>query len=823
MAISRLKPSQLKPHIPARALSFQNTNQVEPLDAVIGQERAMRALDLGLELRFSGYNVFVTGLPGTGRTTIVGNKLRQVAAQKLVPDDWCFVYNFSEPDSPIALSLPAGKGAQFKNEMSQLMETLKREIQKAFSSDYYEDQRLTLIHRTEDRKREILEQLNQEARQMGLQIQMTPTGIQTIVLDREGKPLKPEEFEKLSQEEREAIHQRIHQLEDRIAEAVRALARLDMETQKSLTSLNERVAQFVVEQYIRELQEEYRDLPHVLRYLEAVSKDIINNISRFLSELQREQQKPAEASQAEAFFRRYQVNVVVDNSGLEGAPVVFETNPTYNNLIGRIEKYAVFGTYVTDFMHIKAGSLLRANGGYLIADAVQVLRHPFVYDALKRALRNRELRIEDVSELYGFMAATTLKPQPIPLNVKIVLIGSSLVYNILRQYDEEFSKIFKIRSDFDYETAISEESILNYARFIRKVADEEQLLAFDKNAVRELVFYAQRLVSDQEKLSLKFGTITEILQQANYWAAKNGHTQVTGQDVRQAVEEMEFRQRLVEDKLQEMIERDIQKINVTGEAVGEINGLAVYRIGDYTFGKPHRITAKAYLGNESVVHIERKARLSGKIHDKGVLVLSGFFNWKFGERIPLSFSASLTFEQNYALVDGDSASATELFALISCLSGVPIKQGIAVTGSVNQDGEIQPIGGVNQKIEGFFKVCQSKGLTGEQGVIIPRANVQHLVLKDEVQQAVRAKKFHIWAIDTVEDGLEILTGKKAGQRNARGEFPRGSIYYLLEKNLVDMARRTEAFRKKISGDSKKAPGRRKTKSEEENNEEQQSD
>ncbi len=814
MAITRLKASQLKPRISPKALPFQTTNQVEPLETVIGQERAMRALDLGLELQFTGYNVFVTGLPGTGRTTIVANKLHQMASHRPVPDDWCFVYNFAEPDSPMALHLPAGRGAQFKTDMTELLETLKREIQKAFSSDYYEDQRLTLIHRTEDRKREILEQLNQEARKMGLQIQMTPTGIQTIVLDRKGSPLKPEDFEKLDREEKETIRQRIHQLEDRIADAVRMLARLDMETQKSLTALNERVAQFVVEQYIRELQEEYRHLPQVLRYLESVSSDIIRNISRFLSELQKEQQKQAEASQVEAFFRRYQVNVVVDNSGLEGAPVVFETNPTYNNLIGRIEKYAVFGTYVTDFMHIKAGSLLKANGGFLIADAVQVLRQPFVYDALKRALRNRELRIEDVSELYGFMAATTLKPQPIPLDVKIVLIGSSLVYSLLRQYDEEFPKIFKIRSDFDYETTASPESLLNYARFIRKVADEEGLLAFNRKAVLELIYFAQRMVSDQEKLSLKFGALTEILEQSSYWAGKNGRSEVTGEDVRKAVEELEFRQRMVEDRLQEMIERNIQKINVTGEAVGEINGLAVYRVGDYSFGKPHRITAKAYLGNESVVHIERKARLSGKIHDKGVLVLSGFFNWKFGEYIPLSFSASLTFEQNYGMVDGDSASATELFALISCLAGVPIKQGIAVTGSVNQDGEIQPIGGVNQKIEGFFRVCQSKGLTGEQGVIIPRANVQHLVLKDEVQEAVRAKKFHIWAIDTVEDGLEILTGKKAGQRNARGQFPRGSIYALVEKNLIEMARRTEAFRKKISKDTRKAPSRRKETTEE---------
>ncbi len=802
MPALHLQANQLQISIPETLLNFETTADLPPLETIIGQQRALSALDIGMEIESSGYNVFATGFSGTGRTTIIKQVLEQVAANRTVPDDWCYVYNFQDPDSPVALNLPAGMGREFQDDMEQLIQTLKRELKRAFSSDEYNEQRMVLLNRTNEQKRKLIEQLDEEARQLGIQIQSTPMGFQTIIL-KDGKPLPPEEYEKLSEEEKEKIRQKIQYIETRIAETVRALAKLDMEVNKSLNVLNERVASFVVEQYAGELLEKYQRLSHVIRYLNAVTHDIINNIPEFLMEMDKEEQKTPQEGERRSYFRRYKVNVIVDNRHLKGAPVIYETNPIYNNLIGRIEKYAIFGTYITDFTLIKAGSLLRANGGFLIVDALHLLRQPFVYDALKRAIKNREIRIEDVSELYGFLSPATIKPQPIPLNVKVVLIGNRTIYSLLRAYDEDFSKIFKIRADFDYETPANEGTIMQYAQFIKKVTEEEGLKAFNREAVKEVIKYGHRLVEDQEKISLQFGRIVNLIREAHYWAGKNGNGVITAADVKKAIQEYEFRHSLVKEKVQELIERDVYRIQVEGEAVGQINGLAVLNMGDYTFGKPNRITAKTFIGNDSIVHIERKANLSGKIHDKGVYVFTGFFNAKFGTHMPLAFSASITFEQSYSLIDGDSASSTELFALISSLAEVPIKQGIAVTGSVNQNGEIQAIGGVNEKIEGFFEVCKAKGLTGEQGVIIPRANIRHLMLKDEVVAAVQQGQFHIWAIDTVEEGLEILTGLPAGERDKKGKFPRNSIYYRVEKRLVELARTAEKFRKKISGNQEK--------------------
>ena len=817
MAITELSAEQLKREFPLEWFPFETTHDLQSLEGIIGQERALRAIELAMGIQSPGYNLFVSGVPGTGRTTIVRDILQNIAAQRPVPNDWCFVYNFVDPDSPQAISLPPGKGREFQHDMEQLIATLKTEIKRAFSSDHYDEQKLILLNRTNDQKRKLIQQLDEEARRLGLQIQSTPMGFQTVIL-KDGKPIQPEDYEQLSPEEKEEINRRIQEMEVKIAETVRALTRLDKETQKSLQTLNERVAGFVADQYINDLEEKYRDHPQVVRYLKAVRKDIIDNIMEFLAEIDKEEQKPLPEPERRSHFKRYKVNVVVDNSQLEGAPVIYETNPTYNNLIGRIEKFAIMGTYMTDFTMIKAGSLLRANGGYLMVDVYQLLRNPFAYDSLKRAIKNREVRIEDVAELYGFVSTTGIKPQPIPLDVKVVLIGTNLMYYFLQAYDEDFSKIFKVRADFDYETDASQQTIHQYAQFIKKVVEEEKLLPFHKDAVREVILYGHRLVEDQKKVSLKFDRIVSIIREAHFWAKQAGATAVREEHVQKAIQEYEYRNRLVEDKIQEMIERDIYRIQVDGKAVGQINGLSVISIGNYSFGRPNRITAKTYIGNDNVVHIERKARLSGKLHDKGVYILSGFFNSKFGSHIPLSFSASITFEQSYSMIDGDSASSTELFALISSLAEVPIKQGIAVTGSVNQNGEIQAIGGVNEKIEGYFRVCQAKGLNGEQGVIIPRSNVEHLMLKPEVVQAVQEGKFHIWAIDTVEDGLEILTGLPAGERNKRGQFPRNSIYYRVEQNLKKLARRADQFRKKIS-ESEAKPAREKKKPAPENDEE----
>jgi lon-related putative ATP-dependent protease len=797
MAIKELLPDETTKIIDLAQLSFKTTNDLKPLDGIIGQDRAIRAINLAMEMDFPGYNVFVTGRAGTGRTTIVKGMLQKYAGSNSTPDDCCYVYNFKEPDSPAAISLPAKMACQFQDDMQRLINTLKNEIKLAFRSEKYEDQKMFITNQFNDKKRVVFEQLNSTAKKLGLQIQNTPTGFQTVVI-KDNKPMTPEEFENISEDEKENIKKRIQEMENKIADAVREIAKLDMEAHRSLSKLDEQVAGFVVEQYMHDIKEKYKDQQEVEEYLEEVRVDIIISIEDFLGGVEKEEEKVNLRQEKTSHFRKYEVNVVVDNSRLKGKPVIYESNPTYNNLFGRIEKYAEFGTYTTDFTMIKAGSLLKANGGYLITNAYQMFKNPFVYEALKRTIRNQEIRIEDVSEFYGVAPVSSLKPKPIPLNLKIILIGWPNLYHFLQGYDEDFSRIFKVRADFDYETNFDQNTMIQYAQFIKKFVEEEKLLPFDKTAIREIMYYGHRLVEDQEKLSLQFGSLARIIRESNFWASKLNKKIIKGEHVRKAIEEYEYRHSLIEEKIQEMINKDIFKIVVEGESVGQINGLSVYQMGDYSFGRPNRITAKTYIGNENVVHIERKARLSGKIHDKGVYVLSGFFNWKFGEYIPLSFSASLAFEQSYSTIDGDSASSTELYALISSLADVPINQGIAVTGSVNQNGEVQAIGGVNQKIEGYFKVCKAKGFTGKQGVIIPASNEEHLMLREEIQTAIRNGQFHIYSVENIEDGLKILTGMAAGKRNKKGSFQKNTLYQKVEERLRLFSRRNEAFKNSLT-------------------------
>jgi len=797
MAIKELLPDEITKHIDLEALSFKTTNELKPLDGIIGQDRAIRAINLAMEMDFPGYNVFVSGRAGTGRTTIVKGLLQKYASSDITPNDWCYVYNFKEPDSPMAISFPAKMACQFQEDMQRLINTLKNEIKLAFRSEKYEDQKMFIINQFNDKKRIVFENLNSAAKKLSLQIQNTPTGFQTVVM-KDNKPMTPEGFENIDENEKENVKKRIQEMENRIADAVREIAKLDMEAHRSLSKLDEQVAGFVVEQYMHDIKDKYKDLQPVVEYLEEVRVDIIISIADFLGGVEKEEEKVNPRQEKTSHFRRYEVNVVVDNSRLKGKPVIYESNPTYNNLFGRIEKYAEYGTYTTDFTMIKAGSLLKANGGYLITDAYQMFKNPFVYEALKRTIRNQEIRIEDVSEFYGIAPVSSLKPKPIPLNLKIVLIGWPNLYHFLQAYDEDFSRIFKVRADFDYETNFDQNTMTQYAQFIKKFVEEEKLLPFDKTAIREIMYYGHRLVDDQEKLSLQFGALARIIRESNFWAVKSNKRIIRDKHVRKAIEEYEYRHSLIEEKIQEMIDKDIFKIVVDGESVGQINGLSVYRMGDYSFGRPNRITAKTYIGNENVVHIERKARLSGKIHDKGVYVLSGFFNSKFGEFIPLSFSASLAFEQSYSTIDGDSASSTELYALISSLADVPINQGIAVTGSVNQNGEVQAIGGVNQKIEGYFKVCKAKGFTGKQGVIIPASNEEHLMLRTDIQTAIKNGQFHIYSVENIEDGLKILTGFEAGKRNKNGSFQKNTLYQKVEERLRLFSRRNEAFKNSIS-------------------------
>jgi lon-related putative ATP-dependent protease len=802
MAITQLKYQELQKQINLSLFPFKTTDDLKPLKTIIGQDRAIRAIELALEMDHSGYNVFVTGMSGTGRTTIVKDILKNIAKNKQVPDDWVYVYNFQDRDAPQALKLPSGKGKKFQNEMRELVETLKKEIPATFNSEDYEKQNAAIVKKNTEKKRHIMTKLDANAKARNIQIQNTPAGFQTLVL-KEKEPMTPEVYNSLTDSEKKKIDQKLAEIQEKINVTIREIVKIDRETQQEIRSLNEKIASYIVNRYINEIKSNYKKYEDLIKYLGNVSEDIITNINDFISETRKESEKDGDGNISIEHFNRYEVNVIVDNSHTKGAPVIYEPNPTYNNLFGRIDKQIIMGAQITDFTMIKGGSLHRANGGYLMTEAYHVLTKSYVYDALKRVIKTKEIRIEDVSELYGFISSATIRPEPIPLNLKVVLIGWNQIYYLLQAYDQDFNKIFKIRADFDYETDSTKESILQYAKFIKKVCDEEKLLPYHNSGIREILYFGHRLVDDQQKISLRFGSLVGIIREATHYAKKDNSAEVREEHVKKAISESEYRDSMIQDKIQEMYKRDIFKIDTTGDQIGQINGLSISSIGDFSFGRPSKITAKTFIGNENVVNIERKARLSGKFHDKGLLILSGFFNSKFGEYIPPSFSASITFEQSYSMIDGDSASSTELYALISSLAGVPIKQGIAVTGSVNQNGEVQAIGGVNQKIEGFYLVCKEKGLNGDQGVIIPRSNIENLMLKEEVVNAVKNKKFNIWAVETVEDGLKILTGLDTGERQKNGKFPKNTLYCMVEHQLRTFAKRSSAFKKSIDEEKKK--------------------
>jgi len=788
-----LSYKELRREFDLSKLKYETTDQILEVEEIIGQERAIRAIEFGLNIESPGYNIYVTGISDSGRTSTVQNILHKAASGKDSPPDWCYVHNFENPDQPIAISLPPGKGRVFKKDMEELINTLKKEIPKAFRSENYKERRTSLLKKYEKEKKAILSQTEEQAQKRGFKILRTPFGFTTIPIKENGEPLKEEEYEALSREEKEKIQNNMAAIQKEIAQTFEKVNELDKKAKDTINEFNRKVARFVVKQNIKTLEEKYIESPPVDQYLRNVATDILDNIDDFFKEEQKS--TPKISIPEEDRFTRYQVNLIVDNSQTKGAPVVIETNPTYGNMFGRIERKIQFGAFITDFTKIKAGAIHRANGGYLVVDVKRVLMYPFVWDTLKRILRNKEIKIEDVGEQYGFFSTSGLKPAPIPLNVKVVMIGRNEIFNLLHYYDENFKKIFKVRADFDWETKSNGLAITRCAQFLCKLCNKEKLRHFDKTGLAAILEYSSRLAENQEKLSLLFGKIANIAREANYWAKIQNNQYITRENVEKALEEMEYRNNIIEDKISEMIREGTLYIDTEGAKVGQVNGLSVYHYGEFIFGKPSRITAQTFMGNKGVINIEREAKLSGKTHDKGVLILSGYLGGKYGEKTPLTLYATLTFEQSYSYVEGDSASAAELFAILSSLSGLPIKQGIAVTGSVNQKGEIQPIGGVNEKIESFFDACKEKGLTGEQGVIIPSSNVKNLMLKKEVVEAVKQGKFHIYPIKTVDEGMEILTGISAGERGKDGLFPEGTVNRRVEDKLSYLLREQEKLRK----------------------------
>jgi lon-related putative ATP-dependent protease len=795
-----LAPEQLHQQCDASQFTFETTAELETLEGLIGQARAVEAVQFGIGIRQEGYNLYVLGPHGTGKYTAVRQFLEQKAATEPTPSDWCYVNNFEQPHQPNALQLPPGQGVALRRDMEKLVQELRTAIPAAFEREDYRSQRQALQEEFGQQQEQAFTELQQRAQTRNLAVIRTSAGLAFAPLKGD-QVLKTEEFQKLPQAEQERIQEAIGQLQVFLEETVRRVQQWERTHREKMKTLDREVAKFAVDHLIEELRNRYSNLPEVVSYLDEVERDMIENVDDFRQQEEAAAPPPAGIPLPRSLlgpppFRRYQVKVLVDRSAAQGTPVVYQDNPTYQNLVGQVEHImAQMGAVMTDFTLIKAGSLHQANGGYLILDAHKVLSQPYVWDALKRALRANEICIESLGQVFGMVSTITLEPEPVPLDIKIVLLGDRRLYYMLCEYDPDFNELFKVPVDFEEEMDRSPENNMLYARLIGTLARKEKLHDFDPSAVARVIEHSSRLVGDAEKLSTRMQGVADLLREADYWARQTNRQIVTAADVQQAIEAQIYRSGRIRERVQEEIERGTILIDTQGERIGQINGLSVISLGQFSFGRPSRITATVRLGRGKVVDIEREVELGGPLHSKGVLILSGYLNARYAPDRPLSLAASLVFEQSYSGVDGDSASSAELYALLSALAEAPIRQSLAVTGSVNQYGQVQAIGGVNEKIEGFFDICRAKGLTGEQGVLIPATNVKHLMLRADVIDAVAAGQFQIYAVETIDQGLEILTGLAAGERDEAGNFPEGSLNQRVEARLVAMAEQLQSFNK----------------------------
>jgi lon-related putative ATP-dependent protease len=806
----KLKGADLKKVCDPSIFPFKTTEDYEFEYEPVHQERGASAIDFGLNVKSDGFNLFVCGPAGTGRNTQVIKAVNEIASKEPTPDDWIYVNNFTSEDEPLAINLPAGRGIIFKKDMEELIEELKTEIPKAFESEDYESRKQELLKEYKKKRDATLQHVEDQAFKEGFALKQTATGV--ILVPRiEDRPMTTEEYESVPEEEKGDLDKKKHELHIKIEQALSEVRAMEKTAKQRIKDLEEEVVLFSVKHIIDELRFKYREFEDVVEHLNHVQQDAVGNISLFRGDEEEGQAMlfGVKAPSKKNAFRKYEVNLLVDHRQSKGAPVIREANPTYYNLVGRIEYVSQFGSMTTDFTMIAAGALHKANGGYLILQAMDVLSTFMAWDALKRVIKNHEVKVEDINEQYRLISTTSLKPKPIPSNIKIIMVGPPWLYQVLYKFDEDFRKMFKVKSDFDAEVDRVDAMIDKYAAFIKVRCEEEALRHFDRNAVAKIIEYGSRMTEDQEKLSAKFMYVADILREADYWAGKDKAEYVDAEHVEKAIHEKIYRSNMIEEKIVELINDGVLMIDIKGDAVGQVNGLAVIDMGDYMFGKPSRITARTFIGKGGVVDIEHQVKMGGRLHSKGMLILSGYLGEKFAQESPLSLSASICFEQSYEGVDGDSASSTEAYCLLSSLSGVPIKQSIAVTGSMNQRGMVQPIGGVNEKIEGFYHVCKLKGLTGSQGVIIPESNVRHLMLKDEIIEAVEKKKFHIWSVSTVDEGIEILTGKRSGKKDKKGKYPKGTINYLVDKKLKEYSEKfskSGAKRKTRSKSKKKGRG-----------------
>jgi lon-related putative ATP-dependent protease len=785
-----LRPERLRRRLDPKRLPFTSTAEVEPLVGTVGQPRALDALEYGLAVETRGFNLFVSGLPGSGRLTTVLDYLRTLAAAKPAPSDWIYVYDFGNPDRPNAIAMPAGRGAEFARAMDEFVEAARREIPRAFESEEYDRRQREIVAEIAQERQNQEEELTRFAAARGIALKTTLVGVASVPLV-DDKPITRERFEQLPEEQRAAITKATAEVEEQAAGYIRQVHQLEKEAAQRVQELEREVALFATEPLFHELEERYGDQPEVLAYLDDVKTDVLASLGDFRDG--EETQLAIALATHRRDFARYRVNVLVDNGTAEGAPIVVEQNPTYYNLLGRIEYRGSFGAMVTDFREIKPGALHRANGGFLVLDVLDVLRHPFAWEALKRALRSAEMRIESLGEEFSAVPIATLRPEPIPLDLKVVLLGSPLLYHLLYQLDEDFRELFKVKADFALEVDWTGEHHRNYAAFVSRWVRENDLRHFDRGAIARLIEHGARLRENQRKLSARLIEISDLVSEASFWAEKQGHPLVQAEDVDLAIDKKEYRSNLLEERVRELIRDGTIVIATDGERVGQVNGISILDQGDYAFGRPSRVSARISLGRGGIESIEREIELSGPIHSKGFMILSGYLAATYAQDWPLAVSATLTFEQSYDEIEGDSASSTELYALLSALSGLPLAQGIAVTGSVDQNGQVQAVGGVTRKIEGFYATCKAQGLTGTQGVIIPAANVHNLMLDDEVVEAAREGRFHVWAVRTIDEGIELLTGRRAGRRRADGSYPPDSVHGLVQARLADYAERLRAF------------------------------
>ena len=794
--------SKLRWECDPKMFNFKCTKDLAPLREFVGQERATRAVEFGINMANAGYNIYVAGLTGTGKTSMVKAYIERVIkdqearGETFQLDDWCYLYDFKEPDSPHIVSLPQGKGKAFREDMASLLNKIRQGLGEAFSSEEYKGQRQKLVEKAQVEQQKLFEEISGEARRQGFIFQMTPAGPALIPM-KEDRPMQEQEYLALDQGTRKQLESRQAKLRKKLKANFETASSVQTKAVERLKKLDKDIGEYTVSDSFGSLFKQYSNRPMIAQYLAALKSYILDNLELFKGT--EEPVNPtlgtplSQVIEGRNPFLPFQVNVFVDNSEAKGPPVIIESNPNFSNMFGKIERRFLLGGYVSDHTMLKAGALSKANGGYVLISINDALMNPGVWPALKRAIRNKEVRIEDPFEQFGAIAPQGLRPEPMPIKVKVILTGDAMLYQLLSIHDEDFWEIFKVKADFDSEIEKTKDNMIAYAAFLSGSCDECEAKHFDPSGVAKIIEYSARMVADQERLSSRFAQIKDWIQEANYWALKDNARFISARHVQKAMDERLFRHNLIDERIRDLINRGTIMIDTEGGVVGQVNGLSVYSLGDISFGKPSRITSKTFLGRGGVINIERESQLSGPIHNKGVMILSGYLGWKYAQDKPLSLSASLCFEQSYQGVEGDSASSAELYAILSSLSEIPIRQNIAVTGSVNQKGEIQPIGGVNQKIEGFFKVCQAKGLSGDQGVLIPHQNLRNLMLLEEVVEAVKQGHFHIYSAKTINEGIEILTGVSAGKRQKDGTYPKSTVNYLIDRRLKEMAERLKNF------------------------------